>query len=395
MRVTLYPREELGKELLASYVDQHRFPMVQSKLAPAGWTLEPPGVQALMEKLRANGVPLANYTDVKPYYGVKTGCNEAFIVDQATKERLCREDPRSAELLRKYLRGQDIARWAPEWAGLWMIFSRRGINIEQYPASLAHLTSFRSSLEPKPHDFVGETWPGRKPGTYKWFEIQDAVAYHELFDRPKLVYQVIQFHPAFAVETDGLLLNDKGFLLPTTDQWLIAALNSPAMWWHNWRYLVHMKDEALNPAGDKLVHVPIPRPSGRQAEVASSNVHEIVALTRQVAEATAGVVDVLRVEFGVETPGQALSDFAGLDSEAFVQNVRKRRPKKGSPLTPAGLKALRGLYEAEVPSILEKRARILQLERALASAVHEAYGLTAEDLALMRETQPPRVPPGW
>jgi len=35
------------------------------------------------------------------------------------------------------------------------------------------------------------------------------------------------------------------------------------------------------------------------------------------------------------------------------------------------------------------------LERTIAAAVHEAYGLTAEDLELLRSTQPPRMPPGW
>ena len=37
----------------------------------------------------------------------------------------------------------------------------------------------------------------------------------------------------------------------------------------------------------------------------------------------------------------------------------------------------------------------LELERAIADAVHAAYGLDAADLALMRATAPPRMPPGW
>ena len=33
--------------------------------------------------------------------------------------------------------------------------------------------------------------PGRKPGSYKWYEIQDEVAYFEEFDSPRIVYQEI------------------------------------------------------------------------------------------------------------------------------------------------------------------------------------------------------------
>jgi type I restriction-modification system DNA methylase subunit len=400
VRVTLYPREELGKELLASYVEAHRFPMPQAKLDSAGWTLEPPGVQALLEKLRRNGVPLGEYAPIKPYYGIKTGCNDAFLVDQATKERLCREDPRSAEVLKKYLRGQDIARWSPEWAGLWLVLLKssgdqswpwsktkdsdaaEAIFAESFPALHRYMKPLEATLRKR-------TDHGRF-----WWELRSC-AYYELFDRPKLVYQEIQFHPAYGLDRTGYFLNNKGFLFENQDPWLLASLNSPAMWWHNWRYLVHLKDEALSPAGDKIVHVPIPRPSAQHMDATAPAVESIVELTRTSAEATAAVLDLLRVEYDVETPGQMLGDFANLGSDAFVHEVKKRRPKKGTPLSPAGLKALRTLFEAEAPGIIEKRARILELERTIATAVHEAYGLTAEDLELLRATQPPRMPQGW
>jgi type I restriction-modification system DNA methylase subunit len=396
--VTLYPRELLGKEVLASYVEAHRFDFLQSNLGAAGWSLERPEEQALLEKLRKNGVPLNKYASLKPYYGIKTGCNEAFLVDQATKERLCREDPGSAEILKKYLRGQDVSRWVPEWAGLWMIFTRHGIDIDRYPAIKAHLETHRAALEPRPRGYRGHSkdWPGRKPGAYKWYEIQDAIDYYELFEQPKLVYQEIQFHPAYALDRTGLFLNNKAFLMRSEDPWLLAVLNSPAMWWHNWRYLVHMKDEALSPAGDKIVHVPIPRPSTAQLESTAAAVESIVELTRTVKEATAGVLDLLRVQYQVETPGQALADFATLGSDGFVGEVINHRPKKGLlRLSTAGLKALRKLFETEAPGVLEKRAKILCHERAIAAAVHAAYGLTKADLEILRATAPPRMPPGW
>ena len=400
VRVTLYPREELGKELLASYVEAHRFPLPQATLGAAGWSLEPPGVRALLDKLRNNGVPLGQYAPFKPLYGIKTGCNEAFLVDQTTKERLCREDPGSAAVLKKYLRGQDIARWAPEWANLWILLLKSSGDCA-WPWSAAAneaaaealfaqaLPAIHRHLKPLESQLRARTDHGRF-----WWELRSC-AYYDVFDRAKLIYQEIQFHPAYGFDRAGYFLNNKGFMLEGQDPWLLAALNSPAMWWHNWRYLVHLKDEALSPAGDKIIHVPIPQPTPERADATEAAVDAIVGLTQDSAAATAAVLDVLRVEYGVQTAGQALGDFATIGSDAFVQEVKKRRPKKGAPLSPAGLKALRGLFESEAPGILEKRARILALERTIAAAVHEAYGLTAEDLELLRATQPPRMPPGW
>ena len=286
-----------------------------------------------------------------------------------------------------YLRGQDIARWAAEWAGLWMIYAPWNFSLGSYPAIQAHLESQRDLLEAR-----AEVRQERFP----WYALSRyASDYVDLFQRPKIVYQEIQFHPAYGLDRTGYFLNNKGFLLESEDPWLVAALNSPAMWWHNWRYLVHLKDEALSPAGDKIVHVPIPCAKAQQLDATTPAVESIVDLTRTSAEATAAVLDVLRIEYHVETPGQVLGDFSNLGSDAFVHEVKKRRPKKGVALSPAGLKALRALFEAEAPKIVEKRARILDLERTIAAAVHEAYGLTAEDLELLRATQPPRMPPGW
>jgi type I restriction-modification system DNA methylase subunit len=392
--VTQYPREQLGKELLASYVETYKFPLPQRPLGRQGWSLEPPAAQGILDKLRRNGVPLGDYASVKPYYGIKTGCNEAFLIDQATKDKLCQEDPRSSDILKKVLRGQDVARWSPEWGHRWMIFVRRGVAIDRYPAVKSHLNVYRAQLEPRPKDYDGDDWPGRKPGSYEWYEIQDSVDYHEQFERPKLIYQVIQFHPRYALDRAGYYTNDKAFFLPTEDPWLLASLNSPAMWWHNWRYLVHMKDEALNPAGDKMVHVPIPRPSAARADLVASHVETIVQLTCTVSDANSCVLDVLRMEWDIDKPGQALADFSALGSDAFVLEVKKRRSKGSPRLTPTALGELRRLYEDEAPPVLDKRARIITLEREIAAAVHDAYGLDAADLALLRATAPPRMPPG-
>lgn len=392
--VAQVPREHLGRDLLACYIETHQFSMPQRTLGKQGWSLDPPAVQVLLAKLRQNGVRLEEYAAVKPYRGVVTGCNEAFLVDRATKEQLCREDPRSAAILKKYLRGQDIARWSPTWRERWMIFTRRGIAIDDYPAVKAHLETHRRRLEPRPRDYDGSDWPGRKQGNYAWYEIQDSIGYHDRFEGPKILYQEIQFHPRYAVDRGNLHANNKVFFIPTDDPWLLAVLNSPAMWWHNWRYLVHMKDEALSPAGDKMLHVPIPRPNAAQVDAVASRVEALVGLADAVSEAEAAMLELLRVEWSIDAPGQALSDCSLLGEGEFVAEVVKRRPRGSPPLSPAALADLRRAYRDHAPSLTNARARVITLEREIATVVHQAYRLDHADHALLRATAPPRMPPG-
>jgi hypothetical protein len=59
---------------------------------------------------------------VKINYGIKTGLNEAFIIDAATRDRLIQEDPQSAHIIKPILRGRDIKRYGYEWAGLYILY---------------------------------------------------------------------------------------------------------------------------------------------------------------------------------------------------------------------------------------------------------------------------------
>ena len=103
-------------------------------------------------------------------------------------------------------------------------------------------------------------------------------------------------------------------------------------------------------------------------------------------------MDWLRVEFGVEKLGQKLEAFASLNTDAFVEEVRKRRPKGEGRLTPASLRDLRSGYEEGAAPIREARTEAAHLERRLSDLVNEAYGLSPEEVDLLWSTAPPRMP---
>ena len=60
--------------------------------------------------------------------------------------------------------------------------------------------------------------------------------------------------------------------------------------------------------------------------------------------------------------------------------------------TSAGLQALREEYTRTIEPARNLAAEALKLERALSDLVNQAYGLTAEKMALMWDSAPPRMP---
>ena len=73
------------------------------QLKAEGWSLEGGHGFPLLEKLRTNATPLGAYVNGKFYYGIKTGLNEAFVIDRDTRDRLIREDRNALELIRPWI----------------------------------------------------------------------------------------------------------------------------------------------------------------------------------------------------------------------------------------------------------------------------------------------------
>lgn len=75
----------------------------------------------------------------------------------------------------------------------------------------------------------------------------------------------------------------------------------------------------------------------------------------------------------------------------FVTEVKRIRGKK-NPLSAAALKSLRDEHTRTIEPARAQAAEALHLERRLSDLANEAYGLTPDEVALMWETAPPRMP---
>jgi hypothetical protein len=158
-------------------------------------------------------------------YGIKTGYNDAFIIDEDTKIQLLKDSPESAEIIRPILRGKDLKRYNIVDPKLWLIFSRHGTDIERYPSVKTHLQHFYQGLK---HKEKGED-VGRKYGNYKWYEIQDNVAFYQELEKPKIVWGNLNNKPSFALDYSGRLISSPSvILIPSKgdETYLLAILNS-------------------------------------------------------------------------------------------------------------------------------------------------------------------------
>ncbi len=189
------------------------------------WTLTPNQGVILLEKMRNKGIPLWDYVNGQIFRGVVTGCNDVFLINRSLKDRLVFEDPRSAELIKPFVMGDDVRKYRMNYRDIYVIFAKRGIDIEKYKAVKNYLSHYQERLMPKPKDWQGE-WKGRKSGSYKWYEIQDSVDYFREFEKPKIIYPDIAKESRFTFDSENYYMADTTFSIPINDLYLLGVLNS-------------------------------------------------------------------------------------------------------------------------------------------------------------------------
>jgi len=211
---------------LSEYVKDNGDQLDQTKFDDGGWSLSDSKTQLLLNKLSSNSVHLEELIKGKMFRGIVTGFNEAFIIDKETKEKLISEDIGSQEIIKPFLIGKDIKRYNYENENRFIIFTRRGINIKNYPAIHNYLTQFKERLMPKPRNWKGKDWKGRKPGPYQWYEIQDSTDYYLEFEKVKLTWGNLAITPKFCIDYAGFYINAPSVIISSDDLYLLGILNS-------------------------------------------------------------------------------------------------------------------------------------------------------------------------
>ena len=200
------------------------------------WVILSPIEQSIKRKIEAVGTPLKDW-DIQINYGIKTGYNDAFIIDTAKRNEIlanCQsedERERTAELIRPILRGRDIKRYGYNWANLWLINTHNGIrgkleriHIEDYPTVKAHLDQYWDRISKRADK-------GDTP-----YNLRNC-AYLEDFSKPKIVYMEIQTDnptegypfPCFSFDERNSIVLNTAYIMCSDSvdvRYILGVLNS-------------------------------------------------------------------------------------------------------------------------------------------------------------------------
>ena len=246
---------------LSLYVRQHGGKTTFS--SDESWVILSEIEQRIKAKIEAIGTPLKEW-NISINYGIKTGFNDAFIINGEKRAELIAQDPKSAEIIRPILRGRDIKRYGYDFADLYLINTHNGvkekgikrIHIEDYPAVKAHLDLYYPQLEKRADQ-------GDTP-----YNLRNC-AYIEDFFKHKIIWKIIGNEIAFSIEKEGLMVNNACYLLTGEHlEYIVAFLNSKPIKWFSIQTNMNKTGVGdMQIGAQNIVIFPIPMPQAKYEKI--------------------------------------------------------------------------------------------------------------------------------
>jgi len=344
--------------------------MPRARLGDGSWQFEDDALAALRAKIKAGKKTLGEVYG-PPLYGIKTGLNEAFIVNREQRDALVKRDTRSAELLIPFLRGENIKRWRVESEDLFLINTPKGkVRIDDYPAIRDHLLPFKPALE------------GRAT-KQEWYELQQPqLAYQPKFATPKISYGHFAQNTIFAFDRTGYFSNDKSYFIPNADYGLLGFLNSKLAWF----FVIGLSPAVRGGFHELRVQyieqIPLPQ-NLLSLELSASDA------TRCAIERAVTIRKILRRIPDLCPPGRKpkltnrLREWWSLDFKEFQAEIKKAF-KVGIPLKQRN--EWETFLREEGDKVRQLTAEIGKAEREIDRLVYELFNLTPDEIALLESS---------
>ncbi len=208
---------------LAKTFEQEARLMPRARLTAGTWRFETDVLDAIRAKM-AEGRATLSEVYGPPLYGIKTGLNDAFVLNRQQRDAIVAQAERTPgdrypELLKPFLVGENLKRWHVESDDLWLVYTPKSrIDINDYPALRDALAPYKDRLE-------------ARATKQEWWELQQAqAAYEPMFLRNKIIYPHFNDKPNFSFDTLQYYSNDKSYIIPADSPALAGLLNSKLSW---------------------------------------------------------------------------------------------------------------------------------------------------------------------
>ncbi|QQR98592.1 MAG: N-6 DNA methylase [Sphingobacteriales bacterium] len=339
------------------------------------WTIYNLSERNIKQQIEKLGTPLKDW-NLKIYLGIKTGYNEAFVIDKQTKEQLIKEDANSIKIIKPILRGKDIKAYITDYSDLWLINFHNGykvgneykerIKIEDYPAIKKHLDKYWNNLENR-YD-KGET-----P-----YNLRNC-AYVNEFAKKKIVYPDISQKLSFVILEEDYIVANTAYFLTTDSCYLLSVLNSKLINYYYKSISAQLGSTGIRSFTIYIEQLPIPNISLSDQQPFIEKAETMLQKNKELQTIKSNVVKLLQSQYSTININTKLNNWNELSFKDFCKELEKQKIK----LTLSEKAELLQYFETEQTKANNIQQTINQTDKEIDTMVYKLYELTDEEIKIV------------
>ena len=330
----------------------------------------------ILNKMNLISISLNEYTKEGLFRGITTGLNEAFIIDEETKNEIINEDPKSTELIKPYVTATEIKKYNLNIKNnYYLLHIKWEFKPEEFPGIFNYLIKHKLKLEIRPEV---------KEKRYKWYAMSRyASDYFHLFELPKIIYIHTAVNHKFYYDEAGYYINNSCYLISNADKFLSVWLNSKIFSFYKKLNFVAYGDSSESGRAkldyNKMVNVPVPNINTQQKQPFVEKADLMLTLNKELQEQSQKFQRTIQRKFELEELPKKLQDWYRLPYAEFIKELAKKKVK----LSLSQEAEWEDYFIEESKKALELKATIDATDKAIDTMVYELYGLNEEEIAIV------------
>lgn len=339
------------------------------------WRFTNPIISSILHKFKDTDINLSDYTNCGVYYGIKTGLNQAFIINRDTYKTIIKKDNTSKQLLKKMVEGDDFGKWHLNHSGRYMVATEYDLDIkEKYSGIYNYLEKYREKLI-KRQDKGANYWNLR------------ACDYYDKLEKPKLIYYHTALTHGFYFDTEGYYISANCYFIANADKYLQCILNSKLFHFTK-RYLFPSFGDAekggrVRLDANKMNKLPIKNIPEEEKIVYAKKADKMLELNKNLQEAKQNFTN----ELGLEKLTKKLKNFEELTFDEFIKEYKKAlKLKFADKLQERNFKQQwQALFENDKALTCRLKTQISKTDKEIDKMTYELYGLSDEEIKIVED----------